>query len=139
MRTRTILAAAAAPAALAAALLGASPAFASTGPAGNGQTGGHLTGNKAAVYNDSYFGPVSCNETQHPQFDTVSCHFTGGQTMSPGQPGTVGWNSDFGPAAAPNGASGNGTTSVHPLTGTLTYTINADGTGYTGQATYPAS
>lgn len=71
------------------------------------------------------FGPVQCNETQHPTFDTASCKFTAGQTMTPNQTGSVGWNSDF------------GATSTHASAGTLTYTINPDGTGYTGQAAYP--
>jgi hypothetical protein len=139
MRIRTILAAAAAPAALAAFLLGTTgTAFASTGPASNGQVS-QMTGNgskssAAQTYTDSVFGQVKVNETQHPNFDTVSAKFTGGQTaaslgMWPGETGTVGWNSDFGNAAL----------STHSQTGTLTYTINADGTGYTGQATYPAS
>ena len=136
MRIRTILAAAAAPAALAAALLGtavapAAHASALTAGPGNGTVSASntLTGNKsdAQSYNDPVFGPVKVNETQHPAFDTVSAKFTGGQTMTPNQPGQVGWNSDFGSAALRG----------HTQTGLLTYTINADGTGYTGQVTYP--
>jgi hypothetical protein len=131
MRIPTILAAAAAPAALAAILLGTTgTAFASTGPASNGQVG-QMTGNNVKPYNDPVFGWVKVNETEHPKFDTVSAKFTDGQTatslgMWPGETGTVGWNSDF-------------TNPTHPGTGTLTYTINADGLGYTGQATYPPS
>ena len=91
----------------------------------------------AITYQDAVFGLVQVNETQHPNFDTISAKFVDGQTaaslgMQPGQTGTVGWNSDF-------GTNQSSTKSVHPLTGTLTYTINADGLGYTGQATYPAS
>jgi hypothetical protein len=149
MRIRTIIAAAAAPAALAGVLLGtvgqaAAPAAAqaavltasvsSTGT--NGQVG-HITGKNAITYQDAVFGLVQVNETQHPNFDTISAKFVGGQTaaslgMQPGQTGTVGWNSDF-------GTNQSSPASVHLLTGTLTYTINADGLGYTGQATYPAS
>jgi len=100
----------------------AGAASASTGQS-NGQTA-KLTGNNgAAVYVDGVFGPVKCNETQHPKFDTVSCRFTAGQTQTPGTSGTfTNWYSDFNDRAN---------------SGTLTYTINADGTGYTGQATYP--
>jgi hypothetical protein len=103
----------------------AAPAMASTGPS-NGVQGHQMTGNKADSYPDPVFGPVQCNETQHPAFDTVSCKSTSGlplTNVTPGQTGQIGWNSDF-------------AGSTHP-TGTLTYTVNADGTGYTGQATYP--
>ena len=138
MRIRTILAAAAAPAAIAAALLGtAAPAAhaatltASVGsPASNGQAG-QMTGNRAAVYTDGVFGPVQCNETQHPKFDTVSCKFTAGQLQTPGTTGTVGWNTDF--TTTNEGV----TLPSHVNTGVLAYTVNADGSGYTGQATYP--
>jgi len=106
----------------------ANAATPTAGP-GNGITSNTLTGNKsgAQTYQDPVFGLVKVNETQHPQFDTVSAKFVGTQTaaslgMYPGYSSTVGWNSDFG--------------SHSGQTGTLTYTINADGTGYTGQATY---
>ena len=147
MRIRTIIAAAATPAALAGVLLGtvgqaAAPAAAqaavltasvsSTGT--NGQVG-HITGKNAITYQDAVFGLVQVNETQHPQFDTISAKFIGHTAadlnMTPGQTGTVGWNSDFGGST--------GTTTIHLVTGTLTYTINADGTGYTGPSTYLAS
>lgn len=101
----------------------AGPAMASTGPATNGQTAQQTGHNNAAKYIDPVFGQVQCNETQHPQFDTVSCKFMAGQTQAPGAIGSVGWNSDF-------------QNSGH-TTGVLNYTINLDGTGYTGQATYP--
>jgi hypothetical protein len=133
MRIRTIIAAIAAPAALAAVLLGtavapaAHAATATAGPGSNGTTNNTLTGNKSPdqTYVDGVFGKVKVNETQHPAFDTVSAKFVDGQTMTPNTTGQVGWNSDFGSHAG--------------VTGTLTYTINATGTGYTGQATYPAS
>ena len=60
---------------------------------------------------------------------------TGKPTPRPelaGQPFSYGWNSDFGTAVgSPD--------SIHLATGTLTGTVNADGTGYTAQATYPAA
>ena len=103
--------------------------MASTGTS-NGQSG-KLTGNNAAKYNDPVFGSVQCNETQHAKFDTLSCKSTTGSPLTnvaPGQVGTVGWNSDFGAVS--------GTTNIHPVTGTLAYTVSADGLSYTGQATY---
>jgi hypothetical protein len=152
MRIRTILAAAAAPAALAAGLLGtvAAPAAhaavltsasASAPATSNGQQG-LLTGKNALVYQDAQFGWVKVNETQHPKFDTVSATFvtdaTGktprvSTTFSPNYSSTVGWNSDFGTTYANTPSTD---TSIHPGQGTLTYTINSDGTGYTGQVTY---
>jgi|SRR5215472_2787986 len=137
MRFTTILKAAAVPGVLAAALLGTSAAaFASTGP-GNGQAG-HMTGNQAISYNDPYFGGVKCNEVQHPQFDNVTCQFTGSNpSFTVGQPGQVGWNSDFGPGSIVS----NGKPIVHNGQGVLTFTITGDATtgqvtGYTGQVTY---
>lgn len=128
MRIRTVLAAAAVPAALAASLLAtAGAASASTGPAGNGQTS-HMTGNKATSYTDPYFGDVQCNETSHPAFDTVSCKSVTGlplASVTPGQAGSVGWNSDF---------AGN----TRPGTGSLAFTVSLDGMSYSGHATYPA-
>lgn len=127
MRKSQIMAIAASPFVLGGITLAvaAAPAGASTGPS-NGQAG-QLTGHASpAKYIDPVFGGVQCNETQHPAFDTVSCKFTGGNpAFVPLSTGSVGWNSDF-------------TSSTHP-TGTLTYTINADGSGYSGQATYPDS
>jgi hypothetical protein len=101
----------------------AAPAMASTGPGSNGQTG-QLTGKNAISYADPFFGNVTCNETQHPKFDTVSCSISPANLGLAGTSGTFtnGWTSDFGDRAS---------------VGTLTYTVNADGTGYTGQATYP--
>jgi hypothetical protein len=126
--TRRIVMIAAGPATLAGLLLTTGTAFASTGPAGNGQAG-HVTGGRAASYTDPVFGPVRCNETQHPAFDTVACQSATGAPLTGvvgGQAGSVGWNSDF------------GAVTIHPVTGTLTYTVSPDGLSYTGQATYPA-
>jgi hypothetical protein len=148
MRIRTILAAAAAPAALAAVVLGTTgTAFASTGTATNGQAG-HITGNQATSYNDPYFGGVQCNEVQHPAFDNVTCKFVSGptgsgwtvnaQNLQTGATGTVQWNSDFGTAAlVPNGIQ---QFASHTNPGTLTWTATGPAggaaTGYTGQVTY---
>jgi hypothetical protein len=155
MRIRTILAAAAAPAALAAVLLGTTgTAFASTGPSGstNGQQG-HLTGNQSLTYQDPAFGGVQCNENQHPTFTNVTCKFVNGvlgsnspsvtsnaASFTPGQTGQVSWVNDFG---------GNSIIGTNPATGqpypstngTLTYTITGNATtgqatGYTGQVIY---
>ena len=111
---------------------GATAASASTGPSSNGQAG-QLTGNRATSYADPFFGPVQCNETQHAAFDTVSCKSTTGAPLanvSPGQIGSVGWNSDWtgNPALLPS----------HAATGALAFTVSADGLSYAGQATYPA-
>jgi hypothetical protein len=137
MRIRNILFAAAAPAAIAGVLLttggAAHAATVTAGPGtSNGQVG-HITGKNAITYPDAVFGQVQVNETQHPAFDTVSAKFvdaSGNPVVNPNfQPGqviVVGWNTDFA-----------GTTTIHPVTGTLTATINATDTGYTGQATYP--
>lgn len=134
MRIRSILAAAAAPAALAAVLLGtaAAPAahaatltsasVSASQPGGNGVQG-KFTGNGAKTYDDGwYFGNVKYNETQHPKFDTVSGTFLSGLPAwaTPGQSYDVQWQSDFG-----TGQVGN-----------LHFTINLDGSGFTGQATY---
>ena len=127
---RIIITAAAAAAVLGGGLAATAPAMASTGPS-NGQAC-QLTGNKATSYADPVFGGVQCNETQHAAFDTVSCKSTTGlplTNVSPGQVGSVGWNSDWtgNPALLPS----------HAATGTLSYTVSADGLSYTGQATYP--
>ncbi|HEY2128925.1 MAG TPA: hypothetical protein VGH77_17230 [Streptosporangiaceae bacterium] len=131
---RIIITAVAAAAVLGGGLATTASAMASTGP--NGQTG-QLTGSsRAAAYTDPFFGPVQCNETQHAQFDTVSCkgvvldangNAVKGSSASlanvtPGEISSVGWNSDFGDRAA---------------TGVLSFTVSADGLSYTGQATYP--
>jgi hypothetical protein len=139
MRIRNILFAAAAPAAIAGVLLTTGgAAHAATVTAGPGTSNGqvsHITGKNAISYDDAVFGKVQVNETQHPNFDTVSAKFVDASgkpvvnpNFQPGQVVVVGWNSDFG---------GDGTTSVHQVTGTLTATINATDTGYDGQATYP--
>jgi hypothetical protein len=118
---RILLVAAVPAAALFGAVALAAPAMASSGPNGNGQTA-LLTGRDAAVYTDGVFGPVKCNETQHPKFDTVECQFTAGQVFTPGLTGTGSWSSDFGDRAN---------------IGVITFTVNQDGTGYSGHATYP--
>ena len=124
MRIRTILAAAAVPAALAAILLGTTgTAFASTGPTGtpsNGQQG-HATGNQSLIYQDPVFGGVQCNENQHPTFTNVTCKFVNGvlgsnspsvtsnaASFTPGQTGTQSWVNDFG---------GNSIIGTNPATG----------------------
>jgi hypothetical protein len=73
----------------------------------------------ADTYTDPVFGQVTCNETQHPQFDTVSCTMATPLSNAAGSSGTVGWYSDF------NGKLG-----------TFTYTVSADGSSYSGKATY---
>ena len=96
---------------------------------------------------DSMFGPywsitkyndIMDIETQHAAFDTVSCKAIPGVNLdgtavkgtalltnaTPSQIGSVGWNSDF-------------ANSGH-TTGALAFTVNLDGSGYSGQATYPA-
>jgi hypothetical protein len=127
MRIITIIKVAAAPAIIAGGLLAtmaAPAAHAATLTAGGSNSiSAHLTGKGAATYPDAVFGNVKVNETSHAKFDTVGATFIDGQTMTPGQTGSVGWNSDF-------------ANSGHQ-TGVLTWTVNADGTGYSGQATYP--
>jgi hypothetical protein len=93
-------------------------AFAGTPGSTNGQTLKMTGKNNAASYLDGYFGQTTCNETQHPKFDTVSCTLSSPTSLA-GTGGTVGWLSDF---------NGN--------YGTFTYTVSADGLSYTGQATY---
>ena len=154
MRIRTILAAAAAPAALAAVLLGTTgTAFASTGPSGstNGQQG-HLTGNQSLTYQDPAFGGVQCNENQHPTFTNVTCKFVNGvpgsnsssvtsnaANFTPGQGGVQPWVNDFGGNSI-IGTLANGQP-IPDTNGTLTYTITGNATtgqatGYTGQVIY---
>ena len=94
-------------------------AYAGTPGSTNGQTA-KQTGKTAAIYSDAVFGDVTCNETQHPKFDTVSCAFASARLDIAGQGGTVGWYSDFNSSKL----------------GTMTYAVNADGSGYTGQASY---
>jgi hypothetical protein len=88
------------------------------GSNGNGVTG-RLTGNGAASYTDGVFGPVTCNETQHPKFDTVSCEVANPNPALAGTTFTNTWFSDF------NGALG-----------TISITVSGDGKHYTGKATY---
>jgi hypothetical protein len=102
-----------------------------------------LTGKNGLTYNDAVFGQVKINETQHPKFDTISATFIGHTAtdinMVPGQTGTLPWNSDFtANYATPSGAQLPGSIGGR-VDGTLTYTINADGTGYTGQITYSSA
>lgn len=96
----------------------ASIAIANTGGS-NGVTA-RLTGNGAASYNDPFFGPVTCNETQHRKFDTVSCRLATPNPALAGTSDTAPWNSDF----------------VGGGSGSITYTVDADGAGYSGKATY---
>jgi hypothetical protein len=100
----------------------ASSAFAGTpGSDSNGQTTKMTGKNGATSYADPVFGDVTCNETQHPKFDTVACAFATPRLDLAGVSGTYGWISDF----------------DHSLPqGTITYTVSLDGTGYTGKATY---
>jgi hypothetical protein len=88
------------------------------GSHGNGVTD-KLVGQGAASYTDAIFGPVTCNETQHPKFDTVSCRIADPNPALAGTTATNGWFSDF-----------NGTF------GSITYTVSGDGKHYTGKATY---
>jgi hypothetical protein len=88
------------------------------GSHGNGVTA-RLTGNGATSYTDAVFGPVTCNETQHPKFDTVSCQVADPNPSLAGTTFTNGWFSDF------NGAAG-----------TISITVSGDGKHYTGKATY---
>jgi hypothetical protein len=154
MRISTILKAAAVPAVIAGGLLAtaAAPAAhaavltASVSSTSSNAQAGHLTGKNALVYDDGTFGWVKVNETQHPNFDTISATFVTDQSgKTPrinldmaGQTGTVGWVSDFAPTYAnPTGDGTPGT--IHPDQGTMTYTVNPNGSGYTGQATYPSA
>jgi len=100
---------------------------AATAPVGNGITV-KATGHNAFTYDDPVFGQVKVNETEHPGFDTVGATFLDGLPagMSPGQAGTVEWYSDF--SSGPHAGQ----------YGTLTYTINTDGSGYSGTVAYPA-
>ena len=97
-----------------------SPAIAGTAGSSNGVTD-KLTGNGAAQYYDPYFRTdVTCNETQHRKFDTVSCTFADAKPELAGQTLTNRWFSDF----------------VGGGFGSITLTVNLDGTGYSGKATY---
>ncbi|MES2002708.1 MAG: hypothetical protein V4444_10420 [Pseudomonadota bacterium] len=94
-------------------------AFAGTPGSSNGMTD-KRTGNTSADYVDPVFGSVSCNETQHRKFDTVSCKLVDGPNSAlAGTSNTVPWYSDF------NGAFGS-----------FTYSFSADGSTYSGKATY---
>lgn len=85
----------------------------------NGVTA-RLTGTNNTTYNDGIFGSVTCNETQHRKFDTVECQINGTpRTDLAGRTITNLWFSDF-----------DGTP------GSITFTMNLDGTGYSGKATY---
>ncbi len=66
----------------------------------------------------------SINETEHPEFDTVTVHLAA--PWNPGTSGTIGWNSDF--------AVGS-----RSATGTFAYNVSADGLTISGIATYPAA
>lgn len=104
-----------------AATIAATLAVPAVSMASNGQTQ-KMTGNTAG-YTDGTWGVVnSINETEHPQFDTVTLHLA--SAWNPGTSGTIGWNSDF----KVSGRSG---------TGTFAYTVSADGKTISGIATYP--
>jgi hypothetical protein len=142
MRIRTILTAAAAPAIIVGGLLASTvAASASTGPHGFTATP-TSPGNSSIVkqqftYDDAGFGWVQLNEILHPahgkqgQIDSISGTFINGDSAAahnwvPGQVVQENgmWASDF---------------STGVPVGTITVTINATGTGFDGQATYPAS
>jgi hypothetical protein len=108
--------------AMAASLLAAVSGTANAGTPGSTSNGQTLktTGNNAAQYTDWVFGQTRCNETQHPQFDTVSCNLVTPNLALKGTSGTVGWISDL----------------DHQTYGTFTYTVSADGMSYSGKATY---
>jgi hypothetical protein len=112
------------------------PAFAATPQPGTTPNGNppisKLTGGNAAPYTDPFFGPVICNEVHHANaksaqnFDSVNCASTTGSPLTnvyPGEVSSVGWNSDFAGSTNP--------------TGTLNFTVSADGLSYAGIATYP--
>lgn len=94
-------------------------ALAGTPGSSNGVTQ-KMTGKAAASYSDAVFGDTTCNETQHPKFDTVSCTLSSANVGLAGTSGTVGWYSDF----------------DNSKLGTFAYTVSADGLSYYGQATY---
>jgi hypothetical protein len=128
---RKLIYSAAAAAALLAPVAAATAASASTGPSTNsGLT--KMVGQHPAAYQDPFFGGVSCTEVDHSKnvatpFDSINCSSTTGlplTNVTPGQIGSVGWNSDF--ASGPSAG----------LTGTLNFTVSADGMSYTGIATY---
>jgi hypothetical protein len=79
-----------------------------------------MTGKSATAYSDVVFGDTTCNETQHPKFDTVACTLSSANLGLAGTSGTVGWYSDF----------------DNSKLGTFAYTVSADGLSYYGQATY---
>ena len=89
-------------------------------PGSSNAVSAKLTGKNATSYVDPVFGAVTCRETQHPQFDTVSCTLATPRPDLAGTTATVLWNSDF------TGASG----------GSFTYTFSDDGSTYSGIATY---
>ena len=89
------------------------------GSQGNGVTA-RLTGQGAAHYIDFIFGETTCNETQHPKFDTVSCRAVNPNLALAGTTFTNSWFSDF----------------DHSIIGTITLTVSGDGRTYTGKATY---
>ena len=79
----------------------------------------------ANVYMFSYtdnFGSVTCHEIQGATSDAVACTFNG-FTRPAGEQGTSPWQSDF-------------VNNTRTGLGTLTYTVNDAGTGYTGTVTY---
>ena len=95
------------------------PAIAGSPGSDNGVTA-RLTGNANTTYNDGIFGSVTCNETQHRKFDTVQCQINGAPRLDlAGHTITSAWYSDF-----------------DSTLGSITFTVNADGTGYSGKATY---
>jgi hypothetical protein len=96
-----------------------SPSFAGT-PGSDNSVTAKQTGSGAAAYHDPGFNAdVTCNETQHRKFDTVQCTFAVAKPELAGVSGSGLWLSDFDGSV-----------------GTITYTINLDGSGYSGKATY---
>lgn len=93
--------------------------FAGTPGSDSNAVSDRMVGKTATSYSDAYFGSTTCNETQHPKFDTVSCTLANPSSLA-GTSGTIGWYSDFNNAKL----------------GTFTYTVSPDGLTYSGQATY---
>jgi hypothetical protein len=101
-------------------------AFAISGPAIGGTPGStsnglleKATGKNAFTYFEPYWGMVTCNETRHARFETVSCTLANPDATLADTSLTTGWRSDF-----------------TGQLGTATLTFNEDGSNYSGHATY---